>query len=103
MRSTSSFGGVESSRTETTGIRSVRIRADHQTTGESIVFQDDLVDDPRPRTPETNSIFGGSGSQEIVNLLVDLDRSLKVCLSSDLSLDKMVAVDYEKWSADRFR
>ena len=46
-----------SNHTETTSIRSMRICADHQTTGERIVFEDDLVDDSRAGFPETETVL----------------------------------------------
>lgn len=79
--------------TETTGVGCVGISADHETTGEGIVFEDDLMDDTRARFPEAEAVFSGGGSQKVVNLLVDVDSALKILDATDLCLDQVVAVD----------
>jgi hypothetical protein len=79
--------------TEATGVGGVRVSADHETTGEGIVFEDDLVDDTGARFPEAEAVFGGSGSQKVVDFLVDVDSALKILDTTDLSLDQVVAVD----------
>lgn len=42
--------------------------------------------------PETNSVFGTSSSQEVVDLLVDIDGSSEIFDTSDLGLDQMITV-----------
>src|SRR5690606_34931061 len=59
---------TNSGHTETTSIGSVRISTNQETTRESIVFEDDLMDDTGPWLPETNAILGGGRRQEIVDL-----------------------------------
>ena len=46
------------------------ICADHHAAGESIVFQNDLVDDACPRTPEAHAIAACGGSEEVIDLTV---------------------------------
>lgn len=79
--------------TEATGVGGVRVSADHETTGESIVFEDDLVDDTGARFPEAEAVFGGSGGQKVVDFLVDVDSALEILDTTDLSFDQVVAVD----------
>lgn len=43
---------------QTYGIRSVRIGTNHKTTGEGVVLKNDLVNDTRTRSPETDVVLG---------------------------------------------
>ena len=79
--------------TEATGVGGVRVSTDHETTGEGIVFEDDLMDDARARFPEAEAVFSGSGSQKVVYLPVDADSALEILDTTDLGLDQVVAVD----------
>jgi hypothetical protein len=45
------------------------------------------------RVPETETVFGGSGSEEVVDLLVDIAGALELVDTSNLSLSQVVAVD----------
>jgi hypothetical protein len=107
--------------TETSSVRGVRIGSDHHSSGEGVVLEDDLMDDTGSGLPETDAVLknverrkqrelwsvssrgeaggrremylGGGGSQEVVNLLVDVVGSGKILDTSDLGLDQVVAVD----------
>ena len=74
-------------------VRGMRVRADEKSTGECIVFEDDLVNDTGAGTPEANVVLGTGRRQEIVDLLVDADGASEVLLAADLGLDQVVAVD----------
>ena len=43
--------------------------------------------------PEADPVLGTGSCQEVVDLLVDVDSAGEILLSSNLSLDEMVAVD----------
>lgn len=58
-----------------------------------VVERTDLVDDTRTGLPEADSVLGGSGREEVVNLLVDVLGAGQVLLAADLSLNQVVAVD----------
>lgn len=96
--------------TQAASVGGVRVCTNHETTREGIVFEDDLMDDARTGFPEPEAVLtksqhkadtyqvrniylGGSGSEKVVNLLVDILCSLKVLDAADLCLDEMVAVD----------
>lgn len=46
-----------SNHAETTSVRSMRVGTNHQTTRECVVLKDNLVDDTRTRTPETETVL----------------------------------------------
>lgn len=79
--------------TETTSVGSVRVSSDHETTGEGVVLEDDLVNDTRTGLPETDVVLGASGGQEVVDLLVDVLSTGKILLTTNLSLNQVVTVD----------
>lgn len=79
--------------TETGSVGSVGVSADEETTGESVVLEDDLVDDTRAGLPETNVVLGAGGGKEVVDLLVDVDSALEILLTTNLGLNQVVAVD----------
>jgi len=79
--------------TETTGVGGVRVSSDHQTSGEGVVLENDLVNNTRAGVPETKTVLGAGGGQEVVNLLVDILGAGQILGASDLGLDQMVAVD----------
>lgn len=81
------------SHTETTTVRSVRVSSDHQTTGESVVLEKDLVNNTRARSPETNVVLGASAGKEVVDLLVDIDGTSKILVTTNLGLNQVVTVD----------
>ena len=58
--------------TEATGVRSMTIGTDHQTTRESVVFQDNLMDNTTARLPEADSVLCGGSLQELIDFLVDV-------------------------------
>lgn len=89
------------SHTETTAVRSVRVGTDHQTTGESVILQNDLVDDTGARLPETNVVLGSSGGKKVVDLLVDLIGTSQILFTSNLSLNQVVTVDGGRGSDGR--
>jgi len=57
--------------TKAAGIGGVGICTNNHTTGEGVVFQDDLVNDTRAGTPEAHAILAAGRVQEGVNLLPD--------------------------------
>jgi hypothetical protein len=71
----------------------VGIGTNQQTTWESVVLEENLVDDTRSWLPETNVVLGASSGKEVVNLLVDVDSAGKILGATNLGFDKMVAVD----------
>jgi hypothetical protein len=79
--------------TETSSVRSVRVGSDHHETRESVVLEDDLVDDTGSRLPETNTVLGTGSGKEVVDLLVDVDSSGKILDTSNLGLDQVITVD----------
>lgn len=78
---------------ETSGVRGVRVGSDHETSGEGVVLEDDLVDDTRSGLPEAHTVLGGSGGEEVVDLAVEVVGTGEVLDSADLGLDEVVAVD----------
>jgi hypothetical protein len=68
ISSTNTNGG----HTKTTSVGSVRVGTDHKTTGESVVLEDDLVNNTGARLPETDVVLGTRGAEEVVYLLVDV-------------------------------
>merc|ERR1719500_828394 len=71
----------------------VRVCANHEEAGESVVLKDDLVDDAAAWFPETDAILGSRCGKEVVNLFVDIFCSCQIRIALNLSLDQMVAVD----------
>lgn len=78
---------------QTTSVGSVRVGTDHQTTGESVVLQDDLVNDTGTGLPETNVVLGGSGGQEVVDFPVNFIGTRQVLVTTNLGLNQVVTVD----------
>lgn len=78
--------------TETTGVGGMGVGTNEKSTGEGVVLEDDLMDNTRSGLPETNVVLGGGGAKEVVDLLVDVDGSGKILLTSNLGLDQMVTV-----------
>ena len=52
-----STADTASNHAETTSVGGVRVGTDHQTTGESIVLEDDLVNDTRAGSPEAHTVL----------------------------------------------
>lgn len=71
----------------------MRVGTDHQTTGESVVLQNDLVDDTGTGLPETDVVLGSSGGKEVVDFLVDVVGTSKILVATDLGLNQVVTVD----------
>ena len=65
----------------------------HFHTWESVIFQDDLMDDSGSWFPETDSVFGPGSGQEVVDFGVHIFGPGQILGSLDLSLDQMIAVD----------
>ena len=78
---------------QTAAVWRVRIGADHQQAGESVVLEDDLMDDAGAWVPETDAVLGAGRLQEVVHLLVDVFRALQIFLAAHLRLDQVVAVN----------
>ena len=79
----------------------MRVGTDEESTRESVVLKDDLVDDTRAGLPETNVVLCARGGQEVVDFLVDLVGAGQILLTADLGLDEMVAVDSGRGSDGR--
>lgn len=71
----------------------MRVGTDEESTGESVVLEDNLVDDTRAGLPETNVVLSARCSQEVVDLLVDVNGASQILLVTDLGLNQVVAVD----------
>ena len=78
---------------EAAAVGRVRVGTDHQQAWESVVLEDDLMDDAGARVPETDAVLGPGCLQEVVHLLVDVFRALQVLLAAHLRLDQVVAVN----------
>ena len=78
---------------EAARIRRVAVGADHHPAGEGVVLEDDLVDDARAGPPEADPVLRRHGTEEVVDLLVGVDRHAEVDRRADLRLDQVVAVD----------
>lgn len=50
------------------------------------------MDNTRARFPETKTIFGCSGGEEVINFFIDVDGAFKILDTTDLGLNQMVAV-----------
>lgn len=84
---------TDSGATETTSVGGVGVGTDDQSTGESVVLKNDLVNDTGAGAPETNVVLGGSGGKEVVDLLVDVVGTGKILLTSNLGLNQVITVD----------
>ena len=62
-------------------------------TRESVVLEDDLVNDTAAGFPEADAVFGSGRGQEVVHLLVDVLGPGQVLVALNLGLDQVVAVD----------
>jgi hypothetical protein len=110
-----------SDHTETTGVGGVGVGTDHHETRHGVVLKNDLVDNTGSWLPETDTVLsqseaidsgqstksnsrknkstrrkthlGAGRSQEVVDLLVNADSPRQVLLTTNLSLDQVVAVD----------
>ncbi len=70
----------------------VRVGADHETAGEGVVLQHDLMDDAGPRLPEADPVLLRGGVEELVHLAVLRDGPLHVVAGAALGADQVVAV-----------
>jgi hypothetical protein len=84
---------TDGSASETTSVGGVRVSTDDQSTGESVVLQNDLVNDTGTGLPETDVVLGSSGGKEVVDLLVDLVGTSKILVTTNLGLNQVVTVD----------
>jgi len=57
---------------EAAGVRGVGVGADHHQSRDCIVLQDNLVDDAASWLPESKTILGRGGAQEVVHLGIDI-------------------------------
>ena len=62
-------------------------------TGESVVLEDDLMDDSGSGLPEADSVLGSGRGEEVVDLLVHVLGPGQILLALDLGLDQVIAVD----------
>lgn len=88
-----SSADTDGAHTQTTGIGSVRVGTDQKTTGESVVLEENLVNDTGSWLPEANVVLGASGGKEVVDLLVDADGTGQILVAANLGLNQMVAVN----------
>lgn len=79
--------------TKTTSVGGVGVGTNQESTGESVVLKNDLVDNSGTGAPETNVVLGSGGGKEIVDLLVDVNGTGQILGAADLSLNQMVTVD----------
>lgn len=70
----------------------MRVGTDHQTTGEGVVLQDNLVNDTGARLPETNVVLASGTGKEVVNFPVDVIGTGKILLTTNLGLNQVVTV-----------
>lgn len=96
-----STSNTNGSHTQTTGIGCVRVSTDKQSTGESVVLEDDLVNDTRAGLPETNVVLCARSGQEVIDFPVDVVGASQILRTANLSLDKMVAVHSGRGSDGR--
>ncbi len=78
---------------ESTGVRRMAIGPDDHSARDGVLLEDDLVDDARARLPEADSVLPRHGTQEVVDLGVDVERLGHVRRGADVGPDEMVAVD----------
>ncbi|EEQ36878.1 aconitate hydratase, mitochondrial precursor [Clavispora lusitaniae ATCC 42720] len=78
--------------TQTTSVWSVRVSTNQQSTWESVVFQDDSVNNTGTWLPETQVVLGTGGSQEVVNFLVQVNGSSQILDTTNLGLNQVVTV-----------
>lgn len=77
---------------QTSRIGSVGIGTHHHAAGKGIVLQHHLMDDSRPGSPETDSVFVGHRAQEVVHFPVRVEGPRQVASRPVLGLDQVVAV-----------
>ncbi len=77
---------------QTAGVHRVRVRTDHHTSREGVVFQNHLVDNTCTGLPEANAVFVGDRSQEVEDLVALVNRILQIRRSAYPSLDQVIAV-----------
>ena len=78
----------------------MRVGTDEESTRESVVLKNNLVNDTRAGLPETNVVLCARRSQEVVDLLVDVNGTGQILLVANLGLNQVVAVDSGR-SSDR--
>ena len=67
--------------TETTSIRSVRVRTNHKSTRERVVLKDDLVDDARAGAPETHTVLKIACQRKDLKKVEDTIRTFAVAVA----------------------
>ena len=102
-----------SNHTQTTGVRYVRVRSDHQSTRECVIFRDDLMNNARARFPESHIVLQSEMSRvrnghapayrtelplwwkcpKVIYLPINVDSALKIRDTSNLCLNQVVAVN----------
>ncbi len=78
---------------EATGVRRVAVGADHHPAREGVLLEHDLMDDARARLPEPDAVLGRHRLEEVVHLVVVLERGHEVDLAVFARLDQVIAVD----------
>ena len=69
------------------------IGANHESTGEGIIFQKNLVNNPGTWFPESDTVFVGNRCQKIINFFVFVHRLVQICNGTGLGLDQVIAVN----------
>ena len=62
-------------------------------TRRDVFLENYLTDEAAARFPESDSVLGAGGGQEVVNLAVDVLGAGQVLVTLDLCLDQVVTVD----------
>ncbi len=92
------FGGIGSTDTdsdhaESTGVGGMGVGSDHHTTGECVVFEDNLVDDACAGFPEAHAVFVGGGAEEVIDFFVDVFGIGEVEIDAIACADQVIAMD----------
>ena len=65
----------------------------HHGAGEGIIFQNRLMDDTGSGFPESDAIFRRDRGKKRINLRVDIQSGLEVCICPCFSLNEVIAMD----------
>ena len=79
--------------TQPAGIHCMAVCTNHHTAGESIIFQNHLVDNPRTRFPESEAVFIGDRFQKIIDFTIHILSLEQICIGVLPGLDQVIAMD----------
>jgi len=74
-------------------VGSVAVRPDDQAAGKGVIFQNDLVNDPRTRFPEAHFVAGRRRAEEFIDFLVQVQGVRLIVVGALVGQQEMVAVD----------